>query len=93
VASFRKSDRSEIPVLLIHGDLDLATPIENAEELLESHPNGHLIRIHGGTHAAAHHAAGVLPEFPQWLHPLLHFPSSSCAKNSTAFGGDPVPSR
>lgn len=70
--SFRKSDRSDIPVLMIHGDLDLATPIENAEELLESFPNGHLIRINGGTHAATHHAASAVPAFPQWLTEFMN---------------------
>ena len=37
---------------MVHGDLDLSTPIENAEEQLQSLPNGHLVRIHGGTHGA-----------------------------------------
>ena len=37
---------------MVQGDLDLSTPIENAEEQLRWLPNGHLVRIHGGTHGA-----------------------------------------
>ena len=49
--SFRNL-KTSIPILMVQGDMDLSTPIENAEELLPSLPNGHLVRIHGGTHGA-----------------------------------------
>ena len=39
-------------MLLVHGDFDLSTPIENAEELMSVSKNAHLIRIAGGTHGA-----------------------------------------
>jgi fermentation-respiration switch protein FrsA (DUF1100 family) len=60
---FRRMAVNQTPVLMIHGTLDLATPIENAEELLKYFPNGRLITVKGGTHAAAHHAASVDAEF------------------------------
>ena len=44
---FRAFARSNIPVLMVHGDLDLSTPIENALELLPNLTNGHLIRVVG----------------------------------------------
>ncbi|MEM8680056.1 MAG: alpha/beta hydrolase [Planctomycetota bacterium] len=43
---------SDTPILLVHGDLDLSTPIENAEAALETLSNAHLIRVPGGTHGA-----------------------------------------
>ena len=49
--SFRQLETA-IPVLLIHGDLDLSTPFENAEAALPTLKNGHLIKIVGGTHGA-----------------------------------------
>ena len=49
---FRAFTKSDVPVLMVHGDLDLSTPIENALAAIEYLPNGHLIRVEGGTHAA-----------------------------------------
>lgn len=65
--AFRKQTLCGIPVLLIHGDLDLATPIENAEELLEEMSNAHLIRVEGGAHGAAHYAAQHDARFMSYL--------------------------
>lgn len=50
--------RTDIPMLLVHGDLDLSTPIENAEELLSQAKHAHLIRVNGGTHGAFDQIAG-----------------------------------
>ncbi len=44
--------KTELPVLMVQGDLDMSTPFENAREQLEESSNGHLIRVRGGTHAA-----------------------------------------
>jgi pimeloyl-ACP methyl ester carboxylesterase len=55
--------RTDIPMLLVHGDFDLSTPIENAEELLSLSKNAHLIRITGGTHGAFDQIADHDAEF------------------------------
>ena len=44
--------QSDIPILIVHGDLDLSTPIENAEAAMTTLTNAHLIRITDGTHGA-----------------------------------------
>lgn len=67
---FRTFAPSEIPVLMVHGDLDMSTPIENALEQIEYLPNGHLIRIEGGTHAAMR---DVFEEQPEFLDHLVDF--------------------
>ena len=49
--TFRKTELS-VPILMVHGDLDMSTPIENAEVALQLCKNAHLIRVAGGTHRA-----------------------------------------
>ncbi|MEO1449724.1 MAG: alpha/beta fold hydrolase [Bacteroidota bacterium] len=49
---FRRMPELDIPILLIHGDMDRSTPYTNALELMESFPNGHLITVERGTHTA-----------------------------------------
>ena len=55
--------RAETPMLFVHGDFDLSTPIENAEEQLALSPNARLIRITGGTHGAFDQIAGHDKDF------------------------------
>ncbi len=69
---FRQFVVSQIPVLLIHGTLDLATPYENAEEMLQFFPEGHLITVKGGTHFATYHAASVEPRFLEYLSTFMN---------------------
>ena len=52
---FRKL-KTDIPILMIQGDLDLSTPFENATAQLADCSNAHLIRIVGGTHGAVNEA-------------------------------------
>ncbi|MEP4685338.1 MAG: alpha/beta fold hydrolase, partial [Rhodopirellula bahusiensis] len=56
--SLRRMADSPVPVLLVHGTLDLATPLENSLDVIPSFPNGKLLTVVGGTHAAEFHAAG-----------------------------------
>lgn len=69
---FRQPIVNQTPVLMIHGTLDLATPIENAEELLPYFPKGHLITVKGGTHAATHHAASIDSNFLKYLSVFMN---------------------
>jgi hypothetical protein len=47
---FRADWSIDVPVLLLNGDLDWSTPIENARHLRGLLRQGHLIEIGGGTH-------------------------------------------
>lgn len=48
--AFRAFARSDIPVLLVHGDWDTSTPIENMLTQLAYFPHGHGIVVHRGGH-------------------------------------------
>jgi len=47
---FRSPIQSNRPILMLCGNLDARTPLENAREILESLPNGRLAVIEGGGH-------------------------------------------
>ncbi len=53
---FRKSFETEIPTVLVHGNWDLSTPLENALELAPFFKNGKLVVVRGGTHGALQEA-------------------------------------
>lgn len=80
--AFRQFEISQTPVLLIHGTLDLSTPVENAEELLKYFPRGHLLTIEGGTHAANQHAASFDPRFLKYLTDFFNEqnPTDACQR-------------
>ncbi|MFC4312899.1 alpha/beta fold hydrolase [Steroidobacter flavus] len=48
--AFRADGPIQVPVLMLQGDLDWSTPIENARHLAGQIPQGHLIEIEGATH-------------------------------------------
>lgn len=50
--AFRTPVRNETPVLFIHGDWDISTPIENSLDLMPYFPNSHLLRVRRGGHIA-----------------------------------------
>lgn len=78
--AMRRPQLDRTPLLLIHGDWDTNTPIENSLETLASFPNARLIRVHRGQHtgpfallrghpeeiAAVHEflRSGTMPEVP-----------------------------
>lgn len=68
---FRAFSESEIPVLMIQGDLDLSTPLTNAQELIEYLPNGHLIIVKGGTHGALAEIVNTDAKFNQHVEQFL----------------------
>ena len=55
--------KSDLPILFVQGDMDLSTPIENAEEALQTLTNCHMIRIARGTHGAFDQIADHDPSF------------------------------
>lgn len=50
--SFRSHRVHSIPTIIIHGDMDMSTPYENATFLMDYLEMGHLITVVNGTHAA-----------------------------------------
>lgn len=67
---FRKSAFADIPVLLVHGDLDLSTPFENAEHLTTLFPNATLVRVQHGSHSAVW---DLIEHAPEHVDPLFSF--------------------
>jgi pimeloyl-ACP methyl ester carboxylesterase len=47
---FRTAVPSSIPVLFVHGDWDISTPVDNTLSLLPYFPKGHAILVHRGGH-------------------------------------------
>ncbi|MEM7583740.1 MAG: alpha/beta hydrolase [Acidobacteriota bacterium] len=60
--TFRRFESTAIPVLMIQGDMDFSTPIENALELLPYLENGHLVTVRDGTHGALVEMIQLRPE-------------------------------
>lgn len=50
--SFLEPIPHNIPMIIIHGDMDLSTPYTNATELMPFLENGHLITVKRGSHNA-----------------------------------------
>jgi len=48
---FRRQEKTAIPMLLIHGDLDKNTPLSNSHYLMNYLENGHLITVNNGVHS------------------------------------------
>jgi len=49
-------------VLMIQGDLDRSTPIENARAIHEELPTSHLLHVENGTHLAIREARRFHPQ-------------------------------
>ena len=52
----------QVPVLMIQGDLDRSTPVENALHIDEVLPNSHLLYVENGTHMAIRELRQFCPE-------------------------------
>jgi pimeloyl-ACP methyl ester carboxylesterase len=75
---FREPVASDIPLLLVHGDWDTSTPIDNSLELLPYFRNGHLIRVHRGGHDGAMY---LLRNAPEARQAVLAFLQSGATAN------------
>lgn len=70
--SFRGKIISDIPTLIIHGTLDMSTPIENAREVATSLHNAQLVEVIGGTHGALYNLFERWPPIHDLLAAFLH---------------------
>lgn len=64
---FRENIVTDVPILLIHGNWDTSTPIENAYDILPSLKNGHLIEVERGTHNVLHECYRLVEGFPELI--------------------------
>ena len=64
---FRQNFDTEIPTVIVHGNWDLSTPLENALELAPHFKNGKLIIVQRGTHGALREALRASDEFREAL--------------------------
>lgn len=65
--AFRADFQTNIPTLIVHGDWDLSTPLENALELRSSFKNRHFVLVKGGSHGSLTEAQAASPEFTREL--------------------------
>ena len=49
--------------MILNGDWDVITPLENAQEAMRVYTNGHLVTVKGGTHGALAEAVADSPAF------------------------------
>jgi len=61
--AFRTNFDTAIPTLIVQGDYDISTPLENAEELAPHFTRSRFIVVHGGSHPALDDAMDASPEF------------------------------
>lgn len=68
--AFRALTPSKTPVLLVHGDWDTSTPVENTLEQLPYFPNGRAIVVHRGGHDGTFY---LLREHPNVKEAVFRF--------------------
>jgi pimeloyl-ACP methyl ester carboxylesterase len=68
---FRTGLTDEVPVLMIQGDLDRSTPVENAQHLHEMLPGSHLLYVENGTHMAIREVRQFHPNITEQVRAFL----------------------
>ncbi len=68
---FRADISVDVPVLMVQGDLDRSTPIENAQHLHALLPNSHLLYVENGTHMAIQEVRLFHPEVTAQVRAFL----------------------
>ena len=66
--AFFTSIQSSIPVLMVHGSFDMATPLPNAQKALEGLETGHLITVHRSGHNPL---TDLYREQPDVIRPII----------------------
>ncbi len=70
--SFRKPVRHNIPVLMLHGELDRNTPLENAYYQLQYLSKGYLAIIKSGSHSAKRELTFQHPELAKKIFEFMN---------------------
>ena len=83
--AFRRPTQCEIPVVFVHGDWDMYTPIENTREVAPYFPNGHVLEIRQGGHDPLRSMKGEHPEVFAALIQFAHTGSSDNLPNVIEF--------
>jgi pimeloyl-ACP methyl ester carboxylesterase len=65
--AFRQNFESDIPTVIVHGDWDTSTPLENALELAPFFKNSKLIVVKRGSHSAIRNAMSASEAFRESL--------------------------
>ncbi len=65
--SFRTNIKTDIPILIIHGNWDTSTPIENAYDIMPTLTNGRLIEVETGTHNVLYECYRLVPDFSKMI--------------------------
>lgn len=69
---FRSDWPIDVPVLLVHGDFDWSTPLENAQHLRAHLKQGHLLEVEGATHCTeVPEMAELLPEVTEQIYSFI----------------------
>jgi pimeloyl-ACP methyl ester carboxylesterase len=70
---FRADWRIDIPTLLVAGDYDWSTPVENAEHLSSFLNTGHLVTVRGGRHCSETNHGELASQLPKETKQLYGF--------------------
>jgi pimeloyl-ACP methyl ester carboxylesterase len=79
---FRADSRIAVPTLLVAGDYDWSTPVENAEHLAGLLDAGHLVRVRGGRHCTETNHDELPAQWPDALAQLYGFLDAEFAGSS-----------
>lgn len=71
--TFRLAPRVDVPTLMIAGDYDWSTPVENADRLSSVLKNGRVVRIQGGRHCSETNFGELSAQAPEITRKLYSF--------------------
>lgn len=77
---FRADWKIEVPVLLVNGDLDWSTPVENARHTSKYLAHGGYVEVEGGTHCGE--TTDMVKERPQEMEQLYAFVDADFEKST-----------
>ena len=61
----------DVPVVMVQGDFDCSTPVENAQHMAKFLKRGHLTIVEGGTHSVDDETVAFLPDLKAALQKFL----------------------